>query len=185
MNRSSVKQCKPNGNGHQSYKTSSLYSHRIQLFFMPKWEMLTWLGQRESSTKIQFQKKMFRCRLLNYEINVEITLYYTVLFQSMREKSTPRSWQFERRHLVTHSPSVMVQTVENKPQADKLHNNGIWQKWDIRPSWKHLMLHTLHFSTFKANIWLQQGDSQAASGGQLHAFAHLSGSHLIPNDTNH
>jgi len=135
--------------------------------------------------RFQFQKKMFRCRLLNYEINVEITLYYTVLFQSMREKSTPRSWQFERRHLVTHSPSVMVQTVENKPQADKLHNNGIWQKWDIRPSWKHLMLHTLHFSTFKANIWLQQGDSQAASGGQLHAFAHLSGSHLIPNDTNH
>lgn len=103
----------------------------------------------------------------------------------MREENTPWSWQFERRHLVMHSPSVMVQTVENKPQADKLHNNGIWQKWDIRPSWKHLILHASHFLTSQANIWLQQGDSQAASGRQLCAFAHLSGSQLIPNDTNH
>lgn len=164
MKRSSVKQCKKNNvNRVQSYKDFlSVHTHHIKLFLCLNQRCLLDSTNIKTLPIIQFQKKTFRCRLLNSEINSEITFYCIVLFQTMREENTPRSWQFERRHLVMQSPSVMVQTVGNKPQADKLHNNGIWQKWDIRPSWKHLMLHTLHFATFTANIWLQRGDSLAA-----------------------
>lgn len=153
-----------NVNWVQSYKGFlSPHTHHIKLFLCLNQRCFLDATNIKILPIIQFQKKTFRYRLLNSEINSEITFYYIVLFQTMREENTPWSWQFERRHLVMQSPSVMVQTVGNKPQAEKLHNNGIWQKKrDIRPSWKHLMLHTLYFAMFTANIWLQQGDSLAA-----------------------
>lgn len=36
---------------------------------------------------LQFHKQMFRCRFLNYEINFEVTLYCTVVFQITSENS--------------------------------------------------------------------------------------------------
>lgn len=59
----------------------------------------------------------------------------------------------------------MTQTLGNKPQADD--TIVAWQKWDIRPNWKHQMLHSLHCAASKASTWLQQGNSLAASGAHL------------------
>lgn len=118
-----------NVNWVQSYKGFlSPHTHYIKLFLCLNQRCFLDATNIKILPIIQFQKKTFRYRLLNSEINSEITFYYIVLFQTMREENTPWSWQFERRHLVMQSPSVMVQTVGNKPQAEKLHNNGIWQK---------------------------------------------------------
>lgn len=83
----------------------------------------------------------------------------------MSEENSPWSWQFKRWHLIIWKPSVMTQTVGNKPQADD--TIVARQKWDIRPNWKHQMLHSLHSAVSKASTWLQQGNSLAASGAHL------------------
>lgn len=48
---------------------------------------------------LQFHKQMFRCRFPNHEIDFEVTLHYTVLFQIMSGDNNPWSWQFKRWHL--------------------------------------------------------------------------------------